>query len=181
MLLHQDGSTHRWIPDLDRDLDLISTLDDATSEIYSAFLIDEEGTMSSFRGLGEVIAEHGLPCALYTDRASHYFHTPEASGKVDKTRLTQVGRALGQLGIELIAAYSPEARGRSERMFGTLQKRLPQELRLAGVSTMAEANRFLREHYLPHHNARFAIAPSTPGSASRRLFKACWTTSTIYR
>ena len=165
MLLHQDGSTHRWIPDLDRDLDLIATLDDASSEIYSAFLIDEEGTMSSFRGLGEVIAEHGLPCALYTDRGSHYFHTPKAGEAVDKSRLTQVGRALAQLGIEHIPAYSPQARGRSERAFGTLQDRLPKELKLAGITTIEAANRFINEVYLPEHNARFAVTPEQPGSA----------------
>ena len=163
MMLHQDGSTHQWLPG--RWWDLIVTMDDATSEIYSAIFVAEEGTMSTFEALGDVIAENGLFCSLYADRGAHYWHTPEAGGKVDKDNPTQVGRALGQLGIELIAAYSPEARGRSERMFGTLQKRLPQELRLAGVSTMAEANRFLQEHYLPHHNARFAITPSEPGSA----------------
>ncbi len=165
MLLHQDGSTHRWIPGLDRDLDLITTLDDASSEIYSAFLIDEEGTMSSFRGLGEVIAEHGLPCALYTDRGSHYFHTPKAGEAVDKSRLTQVGWTLAQLGIEHIPAYSPQARGRSERAFGTLQDRLPKELKLAGITTIEAANRFIKEVYLPEHNARFAVAPEQPGSA----------------
>ncbi len=121
--------------------------------------------MSTFRALGEVIAAAGLFCSLYADRASHYWHTPEAGGKVDKDNPTQVGRALAQLGIELIPAYSPEARGRSERMFGTLQKRLPQELRLAGITTMEEANRFLRETFLPDHNRRFAIAPEEPGSA----------------
>ncbi|MCP4203610.1 MAG: ISNCY family transposase [bacterium] len=165
MMLHQDGSTHRWIPGLDCYLDLIATMDDASSEIYSAFLVEEEGTMSSFQGLAEVIAEHGLFCSLYTDRASHYFHTPEAGGKVDKDRLTQLGRALAQLGIEHIAAYSPEARGRSERAFGTLQDRLPKELRLAGVTTVEEANRFIAEVYLPQHNARFAVPPEQPGSA----------------
>ncbi len=107
----------------------------------------------------------GLFCSLYADRASHYWHTPEAGGKVDRDNPTQVGRALAQLGIELIPAYSPEARGRSERMFATLQKRLPQELRLAGITTMDEANRFLRETFLPDHNRRFAIAPEGPGSA----------------
>ncbi|MCC2665559.1 MAG: transposase [Geminicoccaceae bacterium] len=115
MLLHQDGSPHRWLPALDAQLDLIATLDDATSEIYSAFLVEEEGTMSAFRALAEVIAAQGLPCALCTDRASHYFHTPKAGAKVAKDQPTQVGRALAQLGIEHIPAYSPEARGRSER------------------------------------------------------------------
>ena len=163
MMLHQDGSHHAWVPG--RRWDLIVTMDDATSEIYSAFFVDEEGTMSSFRALSEVIRERGLFCSLYADRASHYWNTPEAGGTVDKDKPTQVGRALQQLDIELIAAYSPEARGRSERMFGTLQKRLPQELRLAGITEMAEANRFLRELYLPLHNARFATPAEGQGSA----------------
>ena len=140
-------------------------MDDATSEIYSAFFVAEEGTMSSFRALAEVIGARGLFCSLYADRASHYWHTPEAGGTVDKDNPTQVGRALHQLGIELIPAYSPEARGRSERMFGTLQKRLPQELRLAGIAGIEEANRFLEEVYLPRHNARFQVTPEAEGSA----------------
>ena len=164
MMVHQDGSRHEWLAG-QPPLDLIVTMDDATSEIYSAFFVDEEGTMSSFRALSEVIGERGLFCSLYADRASHYWHTPEAGGKVDKDNPTQVGRALQRLGIELIAAYSPEARGRSERMFGTLQKRLPQELRLAGITEIAEANRFLKEVYLPQHNARFAVTPEAEGSA----------------
>ena len=163
MMLHQDGSSHRWVGD--RWWDLIVTMDDATSKILSAFFVEEEGTMSSFRGLFEVISANGLFCALYADRGSHYWHTPKVGGKVDRDNPTQVGRALNRLGIELIAAYSPEARGRSERMFGTLQKRLPQELRLAGIDSMEEANRFLRETFLPDHNRRFAIAPEEPGSA----------------
>ena len=165
MLVHQDGSTHRWIPALDQHFDLIVTMDDATSEIYSAFLVEEEGTMSSFDGLIDVIARHGLFCALYTDRASHYFHTPVAGARVDKSQLTQLGRALAQLGIEHIAAYSPQARGRSERAFATLQDRLPKELALAGITTLAAANRFIAEVYLPAHNARFAVAAEQPGSA----------------
>ena len=164
MLLHQDGSKHAWLADQPA-LDLIITMDDATSEIHSAFLVEEESTMSSFRALAEVIAAQGLPCALYTDRVSHYFVTPRAGEKVAKDQLTQVGRALGQLGIEHIPAYSPEARGRSERAFGTLQDRLPKELALAGITTVAAANRFLREVYLPEHNARFAIAPEHPETA----------------
>ena len=163
MMVHQDGSRHEWVPG--HWWDLIVTMDDATSEIYSAFFVDEEGTMSSFRALSEVIGAHGLFCSLYADRASHYWYTPDAGGTVDKDKPTQVGRALRQLDIELIAAYSPEARGRSERMFGTLQKRLPQELRLAGITEMAEANRFLKEVYLPLHNARFAIPAEDKGSA----------------
>jgi transposase len=163
MMLHQDGSTHQWVAG--HWWDLIVTLDDATSEIYSAFFVDEEGTQSCFRAFTETIEAKGLFNSLYADRAGHYWHTPKAGGKVDKANPTQVGRALAQLGIELIPAYSPEARGRSERMFGTLQNRLPQELRLAGITTMAAANRFLREIYLPAHNARFAVAPEEPGTA----------------
>ena len=145
MLLFQDGSDHRWIGALGHNLDLIVTLDDATGHIYSAFLVEEEGTMSSFTGLAETIAAHGLFGTLYTDRGSHYFFTPKAGEKVDKTRLTQVGRALRQLGIRHMPSYSPEARGRMERVFGTLQNRLPPELRRAGVTTKEAANRYLRE------------------------------------
>ena len=163
MMLHQDGSTHQWIPD--QWWDLIVTMDDANSQIYSAFFVPEEGTMSSFTGITEVIETHGLFCSLYADRGSHYWHTSEVGGKVDKENLTQVGRALQQLGIELIPAYSAEARGRSERMFGTLQKRLPQELRSHGITTMDEANRFLKEVYLPEHNTRFVKAPEDEASA----------------
>lgn len=164
MLLHQDASRHVWL-DGAPPLDLVVTLDDATSAIYSAFLVEEEGTASSFRGLAEVVASKGLFCALYTDRGSHYFHTPQAGGKVSRTQLTQVSRALGQLGIEHIAAYSPEARGRSERAFRTLQDRLPKELRLAGITGIAAANRWLAEVYLPEHNARFAVPAEQEGSA----------------
>jgi len=165
MLVFQDGSTHRWIPALDRKHDLIVTLDDATGAIYSAILVDEEGTMSSFLGLSETIAGHGLFGALYTDRGGHYFHTPKAATKVDKSQPTQVGRALAQLGITHIPSYSPEARGRIERVFGTLQNRLPPELRVAGVKTVAAANRYLTEHFVPDYNARFAVAAAEPGSA----------------
>ena len=140
-------------------------MDDATSDIYSAFFVAEEGTMSSFQGVSEAIRAKGEFCSLYADRAGHYWNTPEAGGKVDKDTPTQVGRALAQLGIELIPAYSPEARGRSERMFGTLQKRLPQELRLAGITDMVEANRFLKEVFLPQHNARFATPAEDQGTA----------------
>ncbi|MGH8277398.1 MAG: hypothetical protein ACRETH_11955, partial [Steroidobacteraceae bacterium] len=122
------------------------------------------GMASTFRALLEVFTAAGLPASLYTDRGSHYFFTPEAGGPVDKDRLTQVGRALDRLGIEHIAAYSPEARGRSERMFGTLQDRLPKELALAGITAIEAANRFLGEVYLPAHNARFAKPPQLPES-----------------
>jgi hypothetical protein len=163
MMLHQDASKHVWIEGLGA-LDLVVTMDDATSETYSIFLVDEEGTMSSFAGLIETIAAKGLFCSFYTDRGSHYFLTPEAGGKVDRTQPTQVGRALAQLGIEHIAAYSPEARGRSERMFRTLQDRLPKDLALAGITDMEAANRWLREVYLPRHNARFAVQAAEAGS-----------------
>ena len=158
MMLHQDGSRFEWLEGAPW-LDLIITLDDATSEIYSAFLVEEEGTVSTFRALLEVFTERGLPSSLYTDRGSHYFLTPKAGEAVDKEQLTQVGRALAHLGIEHIPAYSPEARGRSERMFGTLQGRLPQELALEGIDDIEEANRYIREVYLPLHNAQFARLP----------------------
>src|SRR3954454_146048 len=164
MLLHQDGSRHPWIEGLPA-MDLIVTLDDATSEIYSMLLVEEEGTASTFQALGEVIDRHGLFCALYTDRGSHYFHTPKAGTKVSKVQQTQVGRALSYLGIEHIAAYSPQARGRSERMFGTLQGRLPKDLRLAGIRTVEAANAWLKAHYIAEHNAAFAIMAEQQGTA----------------
>lgn len=164
MMLHQDGSRHRWVPALEQTLDLIVTLDDATGEVYSAFLVEEEGTFSSLRGLAEVFTAHGLPLSLYTDRGSHYFFTPKAGEKADRRAATQVGRALAQLGIEHIAAYSPQARGRSERMFRTLQDRLPKELALAGIGDLDAANRFIAD-FLPDHNQRFAVAAAQPGSA----------------
>jgi transposase len=164
MMLHQDGSRHAWLEG-QAPLDLIVTMDDATSAIYSMFLVEEEGTASTFQGLREVVERHGLFCSFYTDRGSHYFYTPKAGEKVSKTQLTQVGRALQQLGIEHIAAYSPEARGRSERAFRTLQDRLPKELWLAGITTVAEANAWLAATYLAQHNAQFAIKPETVGTA----------------
>jgi transposase len=173
MLLHQDGSRHAWL-DGQPALDLIVTMDDATSDVLSLFLVAEEGTASTFRGLREVVAEHGLFCALYTDRGSHYFETPKAGGKVSKTQLTQVGRALQQLGIEHIAAYSPEARGRSERLFRTLQDRLPKELRLAGIKTVEAANAWLNAHYMAEHNRQFAVAPEEDGTAFVRDREGAW-------
>jgi transposase len=164
MMLHQDGSRHVWLRGQPA-LDLIVTLDDATSELYSAFLVEEEGTASTFRALCEVFCVHGLPLSLYTDRGSHYFSTPQAGGKVDRAQPTQVGRALAHLGVEHIAAYSPQARGRSERMFETLQDRLVKELALAGIATMEAANAFLRETCIPQHNVRFAVRPDQQGSA----------------
>jgi helix-turn-helix protein len=165
MLLFQDASTHRWIGALGHDLDLVVTMDDATGEIYSAFLVAEEGTMSSFLGLAETIVSQGLFGSFYTDRGSHYFFTRKGESKVDKKGLTQVGRALCQLGITHIASYSPQGRGRMERVFGTLQKRLPPELRLAKIRTIAGANRYLKERFIPDYNARFAVPAAEPGSA----------------
>lgn len=164
MLLFQDGSTHRWLAGRP-NLDLIATIDDATSELYSLFLVEQEGTASSFRGLAETIAAKGLFSSFYTDRGSHYFLTAKAGEKVDKTRLTQVGRALAELGIEHIASYSPEARGRMERLWDTLQKRLPPLFRLHGIATVEAANRWLAEAYLAEHNARFAVPAAEEGSA----------------
>ena len=165
MMLMQDGSTHRWIAPLGHDIDLIVTMDDATSWIYSAFFVAQEGTMSSFRGLRETIETHGLFSSLYTDRGSHYFHTPVAGGPPDKKTLTQLGRALKQLGIRHIPSYTPEGRGRMERVFRTLQQRLPPMLRRAGILTMETANAYLRDTYVPEHNARFGKPAAEPGSA----------------
>lgn len=165
MMLMQDGSTHRWIAALGHDVDLIVTMDDATGWIYSAFFVEQEGTMSSFRGLRETIAAHGLFGSLYTDRGSHYFHTPVAGGPVDKKTLTQAGRALKQLGIRAIPSYTPEGRGRMERVFRTLQLRLPPLLRRARVPTMEAANVYLRETYIQEHNDLFGKMAAEPGSA----------------
>ncbi len=164
MMLHQDGSRFAWLAGQPQ-LDLIVTMDDATNKIYSAFLVEEEGTISTLRALAEVFVVKGLPASLYTDRGSHYFFTPNAGEPVDKERLTQVGRALDWLGIEHIPAYSPEARGRSERMFGTLQDRLSKELAHAGIREIEAANCFIRDVYLPAHNARFAKPPAIDHSA----------------
>ena len=163
MMLHQDGSRHEWVPG--QKWDLIVSMDDATSEHYSMFFVDEEGTKSSFQGIGEVIRTKGLFSSLYTDRGSHYWHTPEAGGKVDKSNLTQFGRAMAQLNIGMIPAYSPEARGRSERAFRTHQDRLPKELAFHGITDMNEANRYLQKTYLPAHNAEFCQPPFEEGSA----------------
>ena len=165
MMLHQDASTHAWLPGGLSKHDLVVTMDDATSAIYSMFLVDEEGTASSFRGVREVVAKHGLFCSFYTDRGSHYFFTPDAGGPVSRTVSTQFGRALKQLGIEHIAAYSPQARGRSERVFSTLQDRLPKELKLAGIDTVEAANRWFNATYIAEHNKMFAIDPEQEGSA----------------
>ena len=164
MLLHIDGSQHRWFQD-ERWYDLIVVLDDATSEIYYAQLVEEESTRTVMAGLRAVIEAKGLFCTLYSDRGSHFFVTPKAGKKVDKNRLTQVGRAMKELGVQMIPAYSPQARGRSERSFGTWQGRLPQELRLAGVRTVEEANAFLSERYIAEFNDKFTVAAREKGTA----------------
>ena len=162
-MIHQDGSTHPWVEG--SNWDLIVTMDDATSEHYSMFFVNEEGTASSFQGVQEVIDQKGLFCSFYSDRGSHYWLTPQAGGKVDKVNLTQFGRAMKQLGIEMIAAYSPEARGRSERAFRTHQERLPKELALKEITTMEEANRYLKENYMPAFNKEFKVKAECEGSA----------------
>lgn len=163
MMIHQDGSTHEWVPG--QKWDLISTMDDATNEHYSMFFCAEEGTASSFQGVKETIEGNGLFCTFYSDRGSHYWNTPEAGGKVDKQNLTQFGRAMAHLGITMIAAYSPEARGRSERAFGTHQERLPKELALMGITTMEAANRYLRDTYMPDFNKKFVHPAREEGTA----------------
>ena len=163
MLIHQDGSTHEWVAG--QQWDLIVTMDDADSEHYSMFFVLEESTDSSFAGVQETIEKEGLFCALYTDRGSHYWHTAHAGGRVDKVNLTQFGRAMKQLGITMIPAYSPEARGRSERMFRTHQDRLPKELAREGITTMEAANRYLRTTYMPRFNQEFVCPARETGSA----------------
>ncbi len=164
MMLFQDGSRHAWLPQGPK-LDLIVIMDDATSRILSIFLVEEEGTASTFRGLKEVIAQHGLFSSFYTDRGSRYFVTAQAGGKVDRLHPTQVGRALKQLGIQHIVSYSPEGRGRMQRVWGTLQKRLPPLLRIEAPADVASANRWLAGVYRDQHNARFAVKAAEDGSA----------------
>lgn len=168
MMLHIDGSEHRWFQD-GRYYELIVILDDATSEIYYAQLAESEGTLSVMAALREVIETEGVFCTLYSDRAGHFFVTPKRGEPVDKNRPTQVGLALQELGVKMIAAYSPEARGRSERNFGTWQGRLPQELRLRGISDVEQANQFLRDEYIAEFNRKFSVVAAQKGSAFVRL------------
>jgi len=161
MMLHIDGSHHRWFGD-DRWHDLIVILDDATSEIYHARLVEAESTMSVMAGLREVVEKEGIFCSLYSDRASHFWVTPKAGEPVDRQSLTQVGRALRDLGVRMIPAYSPQARGRSERSFRTWQGRLPQELRTRGITTLDEANRFLKRTYVREFNRKFSVQAAEP-------------------
>jgi hypothetical protein len=167
MLLHIDGSKHRWFQD-DRWYELIVILDDATSEIYYPQLVEEVSTRTVMQALREVVESKGVFCALYSDRGSLFFVTPKAGEAVERNRLTQVGRAMKELGVQMIAAYSPQARGRSERSFGTWQGRLPQELRLAEITTLKEANRFLRERYIGEFNSKFVVKATERGTAFRR-------------
>jgi transposase len=165
MMLHVDGSRHRWIPGLDQYQDLIVIFDDATSEVYDVQLVDEESTMTVMAALKRVVETRGLFCSLYSDRGSHMAWTPQAGGPVDRQRPTQIARALDQLGIELILAYSPQARGRCERLFGTWQGRLPQELRLRHITTVEGANEFLRQDWIALHDANFSVNAEQPGTA----------------
>ena len=163
MMIHQDGSTHRWVPE--EEWDLIVTMDDATGRIYSAFFVAQEGTWSSFRGVREVLEKEGIFSSFYSDRGSHYWRTPQAGGRVDKENPTQFGRGMRELGVVTIPGYSPEARGRSERMFKTLQGRVPAELAEVGITDMDEANRFLRDKFVPDFNRRFVVAAKEEGTA----------------
>jgi transposase len=164
MLLHIDASKHAWLGD-GRYYDLITIMDDATSEVYYAQLVEEEGTRTLMPAVREVIEKQGIFCALYSDRASHFFVTPQAGGKVDEHQVTQLGRALRELGIKMIPAYSPQARGRMERSYRTWQGRLPEELRTRELATLEQANRFLREQYLAEFNRRFMVKAKEQGSA----------------
>lgn len=164
MMLHLDGSHHQWFQD-ERWYDLLAILDDATSEIYYAQLVLEEATLTVMAALRYVVERQGVFCTMYTDRAGHFFVTPKAGGPVDRRNLTQVGRALKELGTELIPAYSPQARGRSERSFRTWQGRLPQELRLRGIGSVEAANRFLAETYVAEFNSKFTVPAEQRGTA----------------
>ena len=161
-MLHQDGSQHSWVKN--RKWFLIVTMDDATGEIYSGFFVDQEGMWSSMRGVREVLERKGLFVSLYTDRGSHYWTTCKAGGKVDKNKPTEFGRAMAELGITMIAGYSPQARGRCERVFRTLQGRLPRELEEAGITEMEEANEFMEKKFLSAHNRKFMTEPMEEGS-----------------
>src|SRR5437762_5247416 len=165
MMLHVDGSRHRWIPGLDQYQDLIVVFDDATSEVYDVQLVEEESTVTVMAALKRVVETRGLFCSLYSDRGSHMAWTPKAGGPVYRQKPTQIARALEQLGIELILAYSPQARGRCERLFGTWQGRLPQELRLRNITTVEAANEFLRQDWIAMHDARFSVKAEQTGTA----------------
>lgn len=164
MMLHLDGSKHRWLPGRGYQ-DLILMFDDADSEVYYAQMVPEESTATVMAAIREVLEQQGVFCSLYTDAASHFVRTPVAGCYPDREHRTQVARALERLGIELIVAHSPQARGRCERMFGTWQGRLPQELRLRGIRTLEAANRYLREEWIAFANRRFTVSPAQAGTA----------------
>lgn len=164
-LLHLDGSIHPWFGDSSPRLCLILVSDDATKRVLHAAFYPTESQHAVMTSLAAVLRTEGLPMALYTDRAGWAFHTPKAKGPVDKTHLTQIGRALARLGIEHIPSYSPQARGRSERLNRTVQGRLVNEFRVAGITTRDAANAYLATQYVPQHNARFAVPPRDPASA----------------
>ena len=165
MLLHVDGSRHGWLGPGRGQQDLIVIFDDAHSEAYYAQLVPEESTLTVMAGLKTVVQQQGVFCSLYVDRGSHFVTTPVAGGPVDREPKTQIGRALEQLGIELIAAYSPQARGRCERLFGTWQGRLVAELRSRQITTLEAANRFLAGQWLGIHNRKFKVATLQSGTA----------------
>jgi transposase len=170
MMLHIDGSKHRWFGD-GRQYELIVVLDDANSEIYYAQLMESESTRTVMMALREVVERKGVFCSLYSDRAGHFFVTPKRGERVDASRPTQVGRALQELGIRMIPAYSPQARGRMERSYGTWQGRLPQELRLRGITDMNKANEFLRTEYIAEFNSKFTEKAAQKGTAFVRLHR----------
>jgi len=164
MMLHIDGSPHDWLGN-DTEYDIITVSDDANNKLYDIELVKEENGLTCMSMLKNVVEKKGIFCSLYSDRASHFFLTRKAGEDVSKDSPTQIARALQELGIQPIPAYSPQARGRSERLNRTLQGRIPQELRLRGIKTLREANKYLKQEYLKEHNKRFARKPEQKGSA----------------
>jgi len=164
MMLHMDGSPHDWFGN-GTQYDMVTICDDATNEIYDLMLVKEEDSHTCMRLIKNVVERKGIFCSLYTDRAKHFFLTPKAGADVDKDHRTQLGRALNELSIQQIAAYSPQARGRSERLNETLQGRIPQELRLRGIKTLPQANHYLKTIYRKEHNKRFITKSQLSGSA----------------
>jgi transposase len=169
MLLHLDASTHAWLAELPMQ-DLMVMLDDADGRILYARFVEQEGTRSTLEALSEVLQRHGRFCELYTDRGSHFAPTKSANG--EKAEEGQVQRVLRTVGIRQILARSPQARGRSERAFGTIQGRLPQELRLHGITNYAEANRYLENSFISDFNHRFTVIPTERGSAFVKVARA---------
>lgn len=168
MLLHLDASTHTWIEGLPMQ-DLVVGLDDADGRILYGRFVEQEGTQSTLEALAHVLVRYGRFCELYTDRGSHFCKTTEAGQDPDPEQNGQVARVLKVLGIRHILARSPEARGRSERCFGTIQGRLPQELRLFGIRDYEAANGYLAQHFIPDFNQRFTVEPTEPESAFVRV------------